>query len=186
MPVESLTKCMEILDPYLEDLDWCLRDGFARYRTYPEDIIAEHDNRAATSCIYSNQLFRARQILQVKERINIIDLQGLWVVDFMGHVNLRFKKVDSSGKGRNAETKQQIKFDNQEDIPGLPAKAIRVIAGYQAEPSLTRIEKILVSRPHGKSVEWCVQIVLETGTRWVDITPEQIPGTERSKKQGKG
>jgi hypothetical protein len=180
----SLLECMEVLNPYLEDVDWCLRDGFGFYRSYPDEIIAEHDDRAATSCIYRHQLMRARKRLAAHSGVNTIEVRGLWVVDFHGRVNLRFKKVNSAGRGQNIATEQQQRmFDAQADIPGLPSQAIRVVAGYKADAALTSIDKILISRPWGRGIMWCVQVVLGTDARRVDITPERIAGTERYDKR---
>jgi hypothetical protein len=67
----------------------------------------------------------------------------------------------------------------------LPAKAIRVVAGYKADAALTSIDKILIARPFGKGVVWCVQVVLGTDARWVDVTPDRLPGTEKFEKRGK-
>lgn len=186
----SLTEAMAVLDPYLEDIDSCLREGFGTYRGYPDDVIAEHDSRAATSNIYSHQLMRARMLLAPRSGVTILPLRGLWVVDFHGKVNLRFKKVNGAGRGRNAGTKQQEMFDGQMDLPGLPSEAIRVVAGYKTDAALTSIQKVLISRPYGKQIDWCVQVILDAKSRWVDITPQSLPGTEpymtRKKKSRSG
>lgn len=189
MADSSLLECMEVLDPYLEDVDWCLRDGFGFYRSYPEEIVAEHDDRAATASIYRHQLMRARKRLAAHAGVNTIEVRGLWVIDFHGRVNMRFKKVNSAGRGRNIATEQQKKFDGQADIPGLPSSAIRVTAGYQADAALTSINKVLISRPLGRDIVWCVRVALGVDARWIDITPEFPdvgPRERRDKKSGGG
>jgi hypothetical protein len=174
----SLSETMAVLEPHLEDIDACLRRGFERYGEYPPEIVADHGHRSTTCCIYDHQLMLARKILDPKPGISIIHVKGLEVINFYDRVLMRFKKVNSAGRGRNLQTEQQKIFDRQLSLPGLPPKATRVVAGYNTILFGTAIRKVLISCPLGRTNLWCVQVVLTEEAKWVDITPERFPGTE--------
>lgn len=184
----SLAQTMTVLEPHLEDIDACLRRGFERYGEYPPEIAADHSHRSTTCCIYDHQLMFARKILDLKQGVSIIHVKGLEVINFNDQVFMRFKKVNSAGRGRNLQTKQQKIFDRQLTLPELPPRATRVVAGYNTILFGTAIRKVLISCPLGRTNLWCVQVVLSEEARWVDITPQRFDGTEgfRSYEEGTG
>lgn len=178
MPDLSLADTMAVLEPYLEDIDACIRRGFATYGEYAHEHVADHSYRATTSCIYDHQIMLARKLLEPKSGVTVVNARGLEVVNFHDRVCLRFKKVNGAGRGRNLQTDQQKRFDRQWSLPGLPPSAIRVVAGYNPTAAGTEIRKVLISCPLGRTNIWCVQLVLTEQAKWVDITPARFEGTE--------
>jgi hypothetical protein len=71
---------------------------------------------------------------------------------------LRFKKLDEKRRARNYQTTQQILFSLQLQLPGWPADASRLIAGYQLDMSETEIVEMLITLPVGRKVEWYFSI----------------------------
>jgi hypothetical protein len=71
---------------------------------------------------------------------------------------LRFKKLDDKKKARNYPTAQQMLFSLQLQLPGWPADASRLIAGYQLDMAETSIEELFITLPVGHKVEWFFSI----------------------------
>jgi hypothetical protein len=118
--------------------------------------------------------------------VNVLNIQGLEVVNFLGIACVRFKKVDGAGRGRNIDTMQQRRFDRQLPLPGLPAAAAHLVAGYKPDISRSGIEKVLIACPLGWTTLWTVQITLSEEKKWVDITPLRFTGTERYQRPSEG
>ncbi|HMR29753.1 MAG TPA: hypothetical protein PKA13_02560 [Geminicoccaceae bacterium] len=180
----SLTETMEVLNPYLEDIDACLRGGVGTYKSYDARNIAEHTERATRACIHDHQIVLARRLLVGRPGVAALNVRGLVVLDFHGQVCLRFKKVNGAGRGRNLQTMQQRLFDRQIEMPGLPKAATRVVAGYVTDAAGLDVRQVLISCPLGREILWCVQVGLDRDKRWEDITPVRIPGTERFTRYG--
>jgi hypothetical protein len=110
-------------------------------------------------------------------------VRGLHLLNVHDKVLIRAKKVDENGRHRNSDTAQQRAFDAQEDLPGLPPAAARLVIGYQPDPAFSEVERVIVRRPLGR---WVSQILEtdETAT-WEDITPVELPfGTIRRRRHG--
>ena len=67
---------------------------------------------------------------------------------------LRFKKLDGKMRGRNYQTRQQVLFTLQLTLPGWPADATRLVAGYQLDTPEVDIDQLLITCPIGRKVEW--------------------------------
>src|SRR5262249_14108699 len=98
----------------------------------------------------------------------------------------RFKKVDATGRHENVQTFQQRAFDDQLELPGLPAEATRLTSGYQPDVSGETIERVIIARPIGRSMLWSSQVnVVHGAAAWEDITPRRLPGTTRIDLKGR-
>jgi hypothetical protein len=177
---------MTALEPYLPKIDSVIRDGFEKLWTCENDVLADYDEGAAAKCIHRHQVMLARQRLDPLPGVNVINVRGLEVVDIEGRVCMRFKKVNGAGRGRNLETLQQLAFDRQRPLPGLPDAATRVVAGYKPNAANTAIERVLIACPMGRTMLWTVQVVLTEERTWVDITPLRLDGTYRYRRPGEG
>jgi len=67
-------------------------------------------------------------------------------------ITIRFKNVRPDGRSRNVQTQQQIDYDDQKPLPGLPDPARRLTVGYQLDPTGTALERIMVARSIGRTV----------------------------------
>lgn len=173
--------CMAALEPHLERLHRCMLAAFARYHETPPYIIAEHDERAATASVHSHIIHEITREFADVPGVNIIDVQGLKVLNVEDMVVTRFKKVDEEGRHRNHRSRQQERFDRQLPLPELPPAATRLTAGYEPDPAFYEIVRISVGCPHGFNVKplWLAQInMIDERAVWEDITPVRLPGTE--------
>lgn len=175
MTTWTQTDAMGALDAHFADLDFVCRGGLARYREYPAEFRIDHDGRAAATCIYAHMVAIADSRLTDKPGVVFEDIRGLkvWIIGEMA--TIRFKKMDEDGRSRSYPTKQAKDFDRQLPLPGLPHPPLNLVVGYLPDPTGTRVERVQVAMPSGKSITWCAAIVPTSDQivgqpRWIDIT----------------
>jgi hypothetical protein len=181
MDEDDLDHCMGIIAPLMVGLhdEWMAAHSLY-HEKYPPEVLAEHDDSTAASCVRAHMLMNIMRRYDGAAGCNILNVEGLKAFNYWDQAVLRFKKVDSAGRHQNYQTDHQRDFDNQEPLPGLPPEAVRLTSGYQLDASGQLIERIIVARPLGRSIMWTAQInVLEDRASWIDITPRRLTGTER-------
>lgn len=176
MAERSMEEIMGSLEHLLDDFDLIARNGHATYRRTPAELLIEHSSRSAACCTYDHMVAEADRRLLSKADIKPLEIRGLklWMVEH--HAVIRFKKMDEDGRGRNYPTPQAKAYDRGEELPGLlPPPPIRLAVGYLADPTQTQVVRVQVSRPIGRSVQWCAAIVpadqREEGKKiWTEVT----------------
>jgi hypothetical protein len=169
-------RVMEALEPYFERLTGICESAVDLYNseTTPK-ARAEHDTRAALSAIYSHAWTGYLREFDEEPGFHFMNIKGLNVLNIRDVVVARAKRVDSDGRHANHDSKQQRDFDRQLAIPGLPPAAVRVVIGYELDPAFSKVERVIVRRPMGKSTVWSAQIVsLGDIMAWQDITPVRL------------
>ncbi len=172
---------MKLAEPILgvvhEILDEAV--GFYFGEEYSDAARAEHTSTAMKNCIYSHsqQRMYEREIDVVG--MHVLDIKGMKVLNFRDQIVFRLKNVNENGRHKNYQTSQQVNYDDQFDLEGIPSKAIRLTAGYQLDASGTGLERIMIARPIGRNVFWTAQVEFEEeAVSWLDITPQRFTGTE--------
>jgi|GraSoiStandDraft_4_1057263.scaffolds.fasta_scaffold50720_4 hypothetical protein len=183
---EDLLRCMELISPLLVSLHDEWRGAHQLYQQrYPADILAEHDESTAASCVRAHMLMAVMRRFDGTDGCHVLDINGLKVLNYRDLAVFRFKKVDAAGRHQNYQTEQQKDFDGQLPLPNLPA-AVRLTSGYQLDISGQAIERIIIARPLGTSIMWTAQVnVIEDQASWIDITPRRLAGTERFDYRGR-
>jgi len=166
---------MNQLDAHFEQIDAICRGGLARYQEYPPQYRIDHDGRAAANCIYSHMVALADAFLTDKPGVVFKNIKGLKVWILGDRATIRFKKMDEDGRSRNYPTKQARDFDRQYPLPGIPHPPLNLTVGYLADPTGTRVDRVQVAKPAGRSIDWCAAIVPTSDRivgqpRWVDVT----------------
>jgi len=177
------SEAMNKAQPVLAIVHGILEDAVNFYfgDAYSDAARAEHDTRAMKNCIYAHSQNRMYVCEAENDGINILNVNGMKVLNFKDEVVLRLKNVNENGKHTNYPTEQQIDYDDQMELEGIPHKAIRLTAGYQLDSSGTELERIMIARPIGRSVFWTAQVEIEEEiAQWIDITPKRFAGTEVS------
>jgi hypothetical protein len=166
------------LEPYLQRMYGLFPAGLNLYNDeVPANVRAEHDDRAAASAVYCHVWSGFQREFADERGFHFLDIRGLKILNIKDEIVLRAKKVNANGRHRNNDTEQQRAFDAQEDIPGLPAAAARIVAGYQPDPAFSEVERVIIRRPRGM---WVSQIIeTEEAPSWIDITPAELPFVER-------
>lgn len=174
---------MATLEPYLPRVYPCFPAGLALYNEVEPHIRAEHDDRAAASAVWCHIWSGFQREFAEESGFHFLDVRGLHLLNIHDKVLIRAKKVDENGRHRNNDTAQQRAFDAQEDLPGLPPAAARLVIGYQPDAAFSEVERVIVRRPLGR---WVSQILeAEETATWVDITPVELPfGTIRRRRHG--
>lgn len=174
---------MTVLEPHLARMYPCFPSALALYNEVEARIRAEHDDRAAASSVYCHAWNGLQREFSEEPGFHFLTHRGLNLLNILDKVLIRAKKVDANGRHRNADTQQQRDFDEQKDLPGLPAAAARLVIGYQPDAAFSEVERVTIRRPLGR---WVSQIVqAETECAWVDITPVELPfGTMRRRARG--
>ena len=120
---------METLEPYLPRMYPCLPAALALYNQIEPHIRAEHDDRAAASSVWCHIWNGLQREFADESGFHFLDVRGLHLLNIRDQLLIRAKKVDANGRHRNNDTPQQRAFDAQEDLPGLPPAAARLVIG---------------------------------------------------------
>jgi hypothetical protein len=182
--IEDQEDCMGRIEPILGVLHDCLLDGMAFYQNpenYSPEAAAQQRDRTAAGCVNDHAYHRLRERLDGVPGCHFLNVRGLDVLNYCDTALIRLKKVNGAGRARNLLTKQQEDYDAQVAIPGLPPEAARMIAGYQPDAIFSSVERVIISRPLGRTILWAAQLVMvEDQPSWIDITPPRLTGTERT------
>lgn len=176
MSVLTQADAMSVLDPIFDDLDAVCRLAHAKYRGYPGDVLIEHDQRAEACCIYAHMLAEAERRLTERSEVVALNIKGLFLWVVSDAVTIRFKKMDEDGRSRSYPTKQAKAYDQQSQLPGLPAPPVNLVVGYLPDATSSEIVRIQVARPRDrKSMEWCAALIptpeqVVGRPRWIDVT----------------
>lgn len=174
--------CMGRIEPLFEVLSESLHHGMTFYQTnYTPEVIAQQRERTAANCVYDHGFHRMKEKLDTAPGCTFLNIRGLEVLNYYDLAVIRLKKLNSAGRWQNARTLQQKNFDDQLPLIGLPNAAVRLVVGYQPDHAFTAIDRIIVSRPLGKTIKWTAQIIADgEKPSWIDITPARLTGTEQT------
>lgn len=153
-----------------------LHDATAFYfgEDYSDEARATHDTRAMASCIYSRVEKQMTERVENLPGARVQRHRQLTVLNWQGRVAVRAKKVNAQGRASNYLTDQQLDYDFQMELPGIPS-AFRLVAGYKLDAFNTSLEGVMITRPVGKQIWWTAQVVmLEKTVEWEDITPPNL------------
>ena len=168
-------ECMQFLQPWLERLHACFPKALHLYNSaYPPEVRAEHNDSVAAHNVHCHSVAEFEREFAIEPGFHFLKVRGLQIINIQDKVVGRYKKVDSEGRHRNADTLQQRAFDQQEPLPGLPPEALRITFGYQPDPAFSNCERVIIARPKGRSIDWASQIVEGEPYSWVDITPARL------------
>jgi hypothetical protein len=173
--------------PLLLEMHEGWHEAMKRYHRTPPELIAEHDDTTAANNIRSHMWSEVVRRFDGRSGFSLLRLGRLNLLNYRDESVWRFKKVDGNGRHRNYQTKQQQDYDDQLDIPGIPAAAVRLTSGYYPDAAGSAVERVIISRPFGPSIMWAAQINIESGiaASWSDITPLRLAGTGRFDYRGR-
>jgi hypothetical protein len=177
MPNRTLEQVMTALGEALDELDQIARSAHALYRSYPANVLVDHDPRAQATCTYAHMSAEAARRFTGRDSIRELDIRGLklWLFKDANTV-IRLKKMDEDGLTKNYPTEQAKDFDKGNDLPGLPMPPMRLTAGYLLDATSTVFVRTQVARPVGrKKTLWCAAVVpfeerMQGEAIWKDVT----------------
>ena len=165
---------MGLLKPYLPRIYPIFPAALDLYNSEVSPMArAEHDDRASAAATYCHVWTGFQREFMDEPGFHFLELRGLRLLNIRDQLLIRAKKVDAGGRHRNADTAQQRAFDAQDDLPGLPPAAVRLVIGYQPDLAFSEVERVIVRRPLGR---WVAQVVeTDEVAHWIDITPIELP-----------
>jgi hypothetical protein len=177
-------EAMARIEPILKTLYDCLYDGMAFYKNpenYSAAATAQQRERTVAGCVNDHAFHSLRAALDGKPGCHFPNMRGLEILNYKDRAVIRIKKVNGAGRGRNVRTKQQIAYDAQLPLRGIPSAAVRLVAGYQPDSAFSGVQRVIISAPLGKTIAWAAQVViLNDVASWTDITPARLPETKRT------
>jgi hypothetical protein len=173
-------ECMKRIEPLFGHLHAALHEGMHLYQSETSaKAKAQHRDRTAAGAVYDHAFHSLRERAEGLTGLNFLNINQLEVANYLDRAVLRLKKVNGAGRSRNYQTEQQQRYDDQEDIPGIPPAAVRLVVGYEPDESFTSIKRVIVARPMGRVILWTAQIVVtDEAATWEDITPARFEGTD--------
>jgi hypothetical protein len=169
---------MAFLKPWLARIYAPFTRSMALYNgEYPSKVRAEHTDSAAAHNVHCHIVPEFEREFDSEPGFHFLKIRGFRVLNIKDRIVARWKKVNEEGLHRNHDSEQQRIFDAQEQLPELPAAALRVTFGYEPDPAFSQCQRVMVARPQGKEIVWAAQIIEDGGAcSWQDITPARLPG----------
>jgi len=159
-----------LLLPHVETVQRCLREGWEEWLRL-RDRELERGNtyspRARANIVYDLVAERARAAFDGVEGVAVLRKHGFLVLLFGGRIAMRFKKLRPDLKSTGIRTNQQRLFAEQEEMPGIPATATFLIAGYVLDPTQAQIDRLVVTCSDGLGICWVLDLDFARGRREV-------------------
>jgi hypothetical protein len=176
----------ERLDKQLAPIYGIIREailGGFRYRQkrYAEEL---PNHTARTRASLTNDLivmdFMKRELK--KFGVRVLRIHNRILFDVKGQLILHFKKLNRALLSSNLQTEFAYAFTRQRDLPGIPTRLPRIIAGYVPTPDWTGLEGVFVTWPNGNNVEW-KRSLLEQAQKLTDLLEETDEQQRRDRKK---
>lgn len=187
------TQALKILtEDRLKAVQTSVERGFRTYLEYPARFRRAHATRTRRSITYDHIVETATEVLESQPGVTLVRTQGLVVFDIDRRLLLRFKHLDEQRRSSNISTMQIQEFRGQRPLPGMPARAVHVEAGYQLNELETAIENIVVICPNGSRIEWDIDVYAANPQAEIvpfyEANPEQVvtkfrPRVQKSKRE---
>lgn len=181
-PTESTSvssdEARKVLEPYLELLAHCFRDGWEQWCVLRDEhpALARPLSTRTRANFVNDHIWNAiKQRFSNLQDVHIVEQGGLRTVNVADRLLLRFKKLTNQLRSSNIQTRQQTSFLYQLSIPGIP-ELTRLTAGYLVNRLQTDIDDVFITYPVGSSIEWAFAIP-QTSTE-LTITPMAITDSE--------
>lgn len=153
----SRDEARQVLEPHFSTFGQVLRDAWAEWERVPVEQRSKLNSRARANCLYDFIVHYAKLHFADVPSVMPFERRGLFLLGFSGRLTIRFKKLGAGNKTSNVQTKQQVDFNLQIDLPGIP-KAFRLTVGYVLDAAQTSIKDVLVTHQTGRRLAWDISI----------------------------
>jgi hypothetical protein len=159
----SQSEAESVLNPYKPKLQRVIYDAWAEWERIPDEHRSKLNARARANCLYAFMVHYARVYFADEPEVTLLERRGLFLIGIANRITIRFKKLRHGKKTSNIMTHQQINFNLQLDLPGIP-KAVRLTVGYILDVTQTRIKDVVVTLFQGRQLEWDFSINPQVAT----------------------
>ena len=142
-----------VLQPHLPKLKQVIFDAWAEWERIPAARRSKMNARARAAILHSFMVHFAKMHFPPTDTVMPLERKGLFLVGISGVVTIRFKKFRYGKRTSNIQTNQQVDFDLQLDLPGIP-KAARLTVGYILDASQTAIKDVLITFRQAEQLLW--------------------------------
>jgi hypothetical protein len=142
-----------LLQPHLPKLKQVIFDAWAEWGKIPAVRRSKMNTRARAAILHSFMVHFAKVHFPQTNQVTPLERRGLFLIGIGGVVTIRFKKFRYGKRTSNIQTNQQIDFDLQIDLPGIP-KAARLTVGYILDASQTAIKDVLITFRQAQRLLW--------------------------------
>jgi hypothetical protein len=158
--IVSKEKAESVLQPHFDSLLDIVNGAWRDWEelgTLAPHLRAPLSNHCRARFVYDHIVRRAKLAFEGKPGIRLEEKRGFLLIHIQNILTIRFKKLDSKLRASNIQTRQQILFSLQMDIPGLP-RSTRLVTGYRLDELQIAIEQIAVTCPNGNKLEYVIEI----------------------------
>ncbi len=148
-----------ILKPYENDLQDCIISAWNTYSQYAFRHI--HTARTRACIVHDHMVDNARQRFENRPNTRTYEIGGVFFVEIEEKVLIRFKKLDEDKLSCNIPTQQSLEFLGQMELPHMPPKVTRLIAGYELNGLQTAIRAVSITCPNGSHNAWYYDLETE-------------------------
>lgn len=170
------------LKPHVDKLVSALQFGWTAWERLGKEapkLRVDLDPRARAACVSAWISAEARRLFSDQKSVRITDQRRFLELVFEDRYVVRFKKLDTRGRWSNISTKQQKLWNSQQlELPGLPPRAVRLIAGYQLNALGTALEKTMLAMPDQNAVAWVLEITGDSE----NVIPMPVPAAAATDK----
>jgi hypothetical protein len=168
-----------LLEPYLLEVRECYNHAWEAWETLGDklpEIRRVLSASARARFIYDVTTDRARRVFGDPERqgVRVLVVRGLFVLDIGGMALVRFKKLRPNLTTCGIPTGQQQLFAHQQQLPGMPLHATKLVAGYLLNAVEDEIDRVLVTCSVDTRLEWAFEIPRDGGAQIVQFEPAPV------------
>lgn len=153
----SKQQAEERLQPHLEILDESIQGGWDAYHEHYSHRHHVLDARARAAIVFRETVHIAKQRFALLAGVSYVEKRGSFFLYIGDDIVLRFKKINKKGLCSNIETRQQMLFELQMQLPGIEEGTL-LHAGYQLDDLQVRIARKLVVCQYSRRVMWAFNL----------------------------
>jgi hypothetical protein len=153
-----------LLEPHVGRLYQAITSGLADYSAYPPTIRQCHTPRTRASARHDHIVKRITESFDSVPGVVLLELRGLFLLLIESRVAIRFNKLSDDGRFHGNSTGQASLFQNQqplpqqEELPGIPAHSLHLIAGYSLDELGLAAADISLGCPSGEQFLWQIRL----------------------------
>lgn len=162
-------EAQECLNPYTQVLAECIQYGWDQYKSFYEPKHHILDARARAAIVFAEIVFRAQEKFNGIESVKFDRKNNSFLLYIGDDIILRFKKIGKKGRCSSIDTRQQMLFKAQMELPGMEAGTL-LHAGYLLDPLQQEVLQKLVVCQFKNRVLWMIELPT-VGGGTIEIMP---------------
>jgi hypothetical protein len=171
----------ECINPFAQLLAECIQYGWDQYKSFYASKHRILDARARAAIVFSEIVCRAQEKFSGIEGVKFERKNNSFLLYIGEQIILRFKKLRKNGRCSSIDTRQQMLFKAQMELPGMEAGTL-LHAGYLLDVLQQDVQQKLVVCQFKNRVLWTIELPTAGGGT-IEIMP--APATPEPPKTGR-